>query len=112
MPLLLVVLLATCCTDGNCGLYCCYKRYVYACTAWLYIYTYTLMQLTLASTIVLLLLFCVIVLCMTVQPLFRKLATALPGMESAPLAANSNLIDIKLSATPAEGDAAARRCGC
>lgn len=31
-----------------------------------------------------------------IQALFRKLATALPGMETAPVTSNANLIDIKV----------------
>ncbi|KAG5190344.1 Rab6, rab family GTPase [Tribonema minus] len=46
-----------------------------------------------------------------IKPLFRKLATALPGMESAPSTASSNLIDIKLSAQPPE-EAPSRQCYC
>merc|ERR1712226_277489 len=56
-----------------------------------------------------------------VKSLFRKLATALPGSPDASAAGpnpaamgaptNSNLIDIKLSATPANLDEA-KTCGC
>lgn len=31
-----------------------------------------------------------------IKALFRKLATALPGMETAPVTSNANLIDIKV----------------
>jgi Ras-related protein Rab-6A len=48
-----------------------------------------------------------------IKALFRKLATALPGMESSPVAQNANLIDIKLSASAPEGGSeAASRCAC
>ena len=51
-----------------------------------------------------------------IKPLFRKLATALPGMESAQSQGSTNLIDIKLAATPATSssdEAEARsRCAC
>jgi len=51
-----------------------------------------------------------------IKPLFRKLATALPGMESAQSQGSANLIDIKLAATPATSssdEAEARsRCSC
>ena len=49
-----------------------------------------------------------------IKPLFRKLATALPGMESAQSQGNTNLIDIKLAATPAAADEAEAksRCAC
>ncbi|CAN0356429.1 unnamed protein product, partial [Ectocarpus sp. 8 AP-2014] len=47
-----------------------------------------------------------------IKALFRKLATALPGMETAPATSNNaNLIDIKLSAAPPTEDAA-RTCAC
>mmetsp|Transcript_10557 Transcript_10557/g.15829 ORF Transcript_10557/g.15829 Transcript_10557/m.15829 type:complete len:156 (+) Transcript_10557:64-531(+) len=47
-----------------------------------------------------------------IKPLFRKLATALPGMESAPTMTKSNLIDIKLSANQTDADGNARPCAC
>lgn len=50
-----------------------------------------------------------------IKPLFRKLATALPGMESAQSQGSTNLIDIKLAAAPATSSdqAEARsRCAC
>lgn len=48
-----------------------------------------------------------------IKALFRKLATALPGMESAPLVADSNLINIRLKAsTHSEKDAADPAAGC
>ncbi len=50
-----------------------------------------------------------------IKPLFRKLATALPGMESAQSQGSTNLIDIKLAAAPAASSdqAEARsRCAC
>jgi Ras-related protein Rab-6A len=51
-----------------------------------------------------------------IKPLFRKLATALPGMESAQSQGSTNLIDIKLAAAPAasssEGGEARSRCAC
>lgn len=50
-----------------------------------------------------------------VKSLFRKLATSLPGSDTAAAAANnggaSNLVDIKLSAAPANVDEA-KTCGC
>lgn len=46
-----------------------------------------------------------------IKALFRKLATALPGMEAAPVTSNANLIDIKLSAAPPTEDQA-RTCAC
>ena len=46
------------------------------------------------------------------QALFRKLATALPGMETVQLPQKSALVDIKLS-TPAQApDAAAQGTAC
>lgn len=51
-----------------------------------------------------------------IKPLFRKLATALPGMESAQSQGSTNLIDIKLAAAPAasssDGTEARSRCAC
>jgi hypothetical protein len=48
-----------------------------------------------------------------IKPLFRKLATALPGNESAQSQGNANLIDIKLAATPAPDAAESKsRCMC
>jgi len=51
-----------------------------------------------------------------IKPLFRKLATALPGMESAQSQGSTNLIDIKLAAAPAasssDGSEARSRCAC
>uniref|UniRef100_A0A7S2UZT5 Uncharacterized protein n=1 Tax=Fibrocapsa japonica TaxID=94617 RepID=A0A7S2UZT5_9STRA len=50
-----------------------------------------------------------------VKALFNKLATALPGMDATqPLAPNTNMIDIKLSAAPAnlEENDNVRRCAC
>lgn len=50
-----------------------------------------------------------------IKALFRKLATALPGMESTQTQAASNLIDIKLTAPKKEADKAtenANQCGC
>lgn len=50
-----------------------------------------------------------------IKPLFRKLATALPGMESAQSQGNANLIDIKLAAAPtasSEQADARSRCAC
>lgn len=50
-----------------------------------------------------------------IKPLFRKLATALPGMESAQSQGNANLIDIKLAAAPTastEQADARSRCAC
>jgi len=48
-----------------------------------------------------------------IKPLFRKLATALPGMVSAQNQGGSNLVDIKLSATPpAEQQQQGRSCLC
>jgi Ras-related protein Rab-6A len=48
-----------------------------------------------------------------VKSLFRKLATALPGSDAAAATAGnqSNMVDIKLSATPANVDEA-KSCGC
>ena len=49
-----------------------------------------------------------------VKSLFRKLATSLPGSDAASATNNgnqSNLVDIKLSATPANVDEA-KSCGC
>jgi Ras-related protein Rab-6A len=49
-----------------------------------------------------------------VKSLFRKLATSLPGSDAASATNNgnqSNLVDIKLSATPANVDEA-KTCGC
>jgi Ras-related protein Rab-6A len=49
-----------------------------------------------------------------VKSLFRKLATALPGAEATAAAnngANTNLVDIKLSATPSNVEEA-KSCGC
>lgn len=48
-----------------------------------------------------------------VKALFRKLATSLPGSDAVAAAqtANNNLIDIKLSAAPANVDDA-KSCGC
>jgi Ras-related protein Rab-6A len=51
-----------------------------------------------------------------VKSLFRKLATSLPGSDAAAAAAHkngqsSNMVDIKISDTPANVDAA-RSCGC
>jgi len=49
-----------------------------------------------------------------VKALFRKLATALPGMEAAPTTSNANLIDIKLQSSPIDltESEGARACGC
>jgi Ras-related protein Rab-6A len=54
-----------------------------------------------------------------VKSLFRKLATSLPGsndptkgLSGVPSTRGSNLIDIKLSQSPANVDAAASSCGC
>ena len=50
-----------------------------------------------------------------IKPLFRNLATALPGMDAAPVATESNLIDIKLNPTPAADGSkpeAVARCSC
>lgn len=51
-----------------------------------------------------------------IKALFRKLATALPGMETAPAPASTNLIDIKLSApkvqNPAEDTGNHNACAC
>ncbi|EWM29714.1 small gtp-binding protein [Nannochloropsis gaditana] len=50
-----------------------------------------------------------------IKPLFRKLATALPGMESAQTQGSANLIDIKLAAAPASSSEQAdtrSRCAC
>ncbi|TFJ83823.1 hypothetical protein NSK_004925 [Nannochloropsis salina CCMP1776] len=50
-----------------------------------------------------------------IKPLFRKLATALPGMESAQTQGSANLIDIKLAAAPASSSDQAdtrSRCAC
>jgi GTPase SAR1 family protein len=47
-----------------------------------------------------------------IKTLFRKLATALPGMESVQTQGNTNLIDIKLAATPAAPDQAEARSRC
>ena len=54
-----------------------------------------------------------------VKSLFRKLATSLPGsndptkgLTGVPSARGSNLIDIKLSQSPANVDKAASSCGC
>lgn len=49
-----------------------------------------------------------------VKSLFRKLATSLPGSDAAAAATNgtqSNMVDIKLSAAPANVDEA-KSCGC
>ena len=47
-----------------------------------------------------------------VKSLFRKLATALPGSnEASATKDNGNMVDIKLSATPANLDEA-KSCGC
>ena len=55
-----------------------------------------------------------------VKALFRKLATALPGLENSSMgAANANLTDVKLMPSPAAGGAAGEEaaaasggCGC
>uniref|UniRef100_A0A6V1RZC8 Uncharacterized protein n=1 Tax=Heterosigma akashiwo TaxID=2829 RepID=A0A6V1RZC8_HETAK len=50
-----------------------------------------------------------------VKGVFRQLAAALPGMESAPTTSNANLIDIKLQASPVvdlADNEDARSCGC
>jgi Ras-related protein Rab-6A len=49
-----------------------------------------------------------------VKPLFRRIATALPGSEPPAVAADSNLIDIKLSPKPpaAEGEPRDDGCAC
>ncbi|CAM9290566.1 unnamed protein product [Chrysoparadoxa australica] len=45
-----------------------------------------------------------------IKALFRKLASALPGIESTPTTANANLIDIKLSAAAPEAQSSG--CAC
>lgn len=54
-----------------------------------------------------------------IKSLFRKLATSLPGsndpikgVSGLPSTKGSNLIDIKLSQSPADIDAASSKCGC
>jgi hypothetical protein len=42
--------------------------------------------------------------------LFRRLATALPGLDSGTGAPNPNLVDITLSPQPAEAEPAKGRC--
>ena len=50
-----------------------------------------------------------------VKALFRKVASALPGMENAPLTKSADMIDVKLTAQPtaAQGEAGAQdKAGC
>jgi Ras-related protein Rab-6A len=47
-----------------------------------------------------------------VKALFRKLATALPGMDTASNQPNTSLIDIKLSAPKKSDSGAAAKGGC